>query len=225
MQSRKQWRALIAVVAAVGMLGGSAGSALANDPWNGWQAAQYADSHYDDCGIPYTMSPDGWYCYSADCTSFASRAMNEGGSYTMVNKGNGDAYADTWWEDKFTWMPNHSPSWAVGWSLYYFLVYKDHNNGSSGPGGGWLVHTNYGISFAEPHNYLYYGDLIFFASEGGGWWNIDHVKIETGWNTYYDWADQHSPGYWHTWWNGADHYPPNPGGYLLFQVHIDPANI
>jgi hypothetical protein len=216
-------RGVGAVLVALALSISSSSIASANDPWCGQCAAIYADFYWNDCTVlglggipaPNTLSSDGFRC--------ASRAMNSWGSFTMVNAHSSSQW-NSWWIDKWAPLGSHSLSWAGSAELYHFLVYEDHDNGASGPGGGWLFATTTGAYKSQLYNSLSKGDLIFMALDGGGYSNIDHVRIEAGWDSNGDYADQHSPGRKHSFWNGA-YENPNPDRVVIFQVHIDAANI
>jgi hypothetical protein len=216
--------------------------------YNGATAASYAEATWNHCGdeTVYVMGkavspPDPnslqWLCGAGgggDCTNWASQVTNAGG-YSMDNFNSSRQWyykrgypQPTPWQ----WQPAYdtwTSSWVNSAKWYNFLVNLDHDNGSSGPGGGWLVAQGY-INHNQHSNSLGQGGMIFFdqATEGlpyvpGNIQYIDHTKVEVTWATIggvtYDYADQHGPQIHLGPWNGLDAVQ----GYI-YQVNIDSRN-
>lgn len=105
--------------------------------------------------------------------------------------------------------------------LNTFLLVYDHDNGDgTGAGGGWFISKTH-PSLSVPFNSLSKGDLIFMDQDNDTL--IDHVRMEVGWNSSNDYADQHSVSRYHDFWNGVTHFA-NPSTVWVYQVHVDVLN-
>ncbi len=210
--------------------------------WSGAATATYADTHWNDCA-GQSYSSDGYLCVpDNNCTAFASRALHAGG-YSWVNR-------EYWvgpimFGEPASWFyrsaSDRTHSFAGAPEFYDFLINYDHDQGSTGPGGGTRVATTSGVTVSQTYNALSRGDMLFFSyGTVLGMRFVDHVRVEAGWNstsfTPYqiagrgpsvnapgDYADQNSIDRYHDFWNGV-YWIAQPQNTVIWQVHIDPAN-
>jgi hypothetical protein len=172
------------------------------EAWNPTNAANYADSHWNDCkdsdsylsGIPFKgpypqFSSDGFLCYGSppgqdNCAAYASETLSAGG-YSYVNLSGLDKWYWNLGNEQLRWTstPNAFPSFYNATNLAYFLVVYDHDNhNGTGAGGGWVTRVDVAPGPSLLYDTLAKGDPIFMDFNGSTdqhW--ISHVRVEAGW--------------------------------------------
>lgn len=189
--------------------------------YNRGNAVIYADQ--------WALSRNGNYAsYGADCTNFASQALDAGGYQQVWGDGN-TANDNNWfgeWNADYTYfLASHS--WYNAGDHYQFQV--NHFPG------GYLqdVVSNSSNSSTYFAHYdaanMIGGDELFYDWDGNG--TIDHMafQVNSGWSQYSssgwygDLSDQHVTDRYHVSWNHIEVNPQWPTT-VIWEEHIDNGN-
>jgi hypothetical protein len=189
--------------------------------YNRNNAVSYADQ--------WALSRNGNYpSYGADCTNFASQALNAGG-YSQVNLDNNTSNLDNWYS---YWFLGHfiaSYSWYNAPDHYQFQWYHV-------PGGYFQASvSNAATNAAYFAHYdaanMVGGDELFYSWTGNG--VIDHMAFQvwSGWSQYMpahetwygDLSDQHVTDRYHVSWNHIEVNAQWPTT-VIYEMHIGDGN-